>query len=223
MADLKLTAERRAGKGKEAAAELRGQGLVPAVVYGAGVENQSIVVTAREVERLLSSGRASALIQLELAEGKKKKKATPVLIKEIQRDPIRGTVRHLDFYAVAMDHAVVTQIPVVVRGEDKRRDLAGIVQHVLHHLEVSALPGDLPEHVEVDVSTVPMGHSLHVADLTLPKGVKAVTPTEDVVVSIVAPTRGPAEEEKPEAEAGAAEPEVVARGKAEGEEAKEEK
>lgn len=212
MAEVKLAAERRTERGKEAAARLRGQGLTPAVVYGQGKDNVNVALRTREVERLLASGHASGLIHLEMAEGKKKKSSLPVLIKEIQRDPVKGHVLHLDLFAVALDHPVTAQVPVVVHGEEKRRALGGIVQHVLHHLEVSALPADLPEHVEADVSALHVGHSLHVKDLALPKGVKALTPPEDVVVTIVAPTREKVEEEAPEGEE-AAEPEVVAKGK----------
>ncbi|MGE5553012.1 MAG: 50S ribosomal protein L25 [Betaproteobacteria bacterium] len=221
MAEVTLSAKPRTETGKEAAARLRQQGMVPGVVYGVGRENIKVAFNAREVERLVLGGHASRLIHLQLGEGGKRG-ATPVLIKEIQRDPVRGAITHLDLYAVAMDHAVTTQVPIVIHGEEKRRDLGGIVQHVLHHLEISALPADIPEHLEADVSTLPVGHSLHVKDLALPKGVKALTPAEDVVVTIVAPTREKVEEEKPEGEA-AAEPEVVAKGKAEGEEAGKEK
>ncbi|MDI6871875.1 MAG: 50S ribosomal protein L25 [Bacillota bacterium] len=223
MTEVALSAERRTERGKEAAARLRGRGMIPAVVYGVGRENVNVALNAREVERLLASGRASGLIHLHLDEGEKKLKPTPVLIKEVQRDPVRGSVRHLDLYAVAMDHAVTTHVPIVVHGEEKRRNLGGIVQHVLHSLEISALPADIPEHVEADVSRLPVGHALQVKDLALPKGVKAVTPPEDVVVTIVAPTREKIEEAAPEAEEGA-EPEVVAKAKAEEEQkGKEEK
>lgn len=213
MGEVKLAAERRTERGKEAAARLRARGLTPAVVYGAGKPNVDVAIGTKDLERLLASGHASTLIQLELDEGKKKKTALPVLVKEVQRDPVKGGVIHVDLYAVAMDHAVTTQVPIVVRGEEKRRGLGGIVQHVLHHLEISALPTELPEHVEADVSTLQIGQALHVQDLTLPKGVKALTPPEDVVVSIVAPTREKVEEETAEGEA--AEPEVVGKGKGE--------
>lgn len=215
MTELKLKAERRTGKGTAEAARLRAQGLVPAVVYGAGQPSQIVTVNAREIERLLASGHASALIHLEMDEGKKKQ-TTPVLIKEVQRDPLRGSVRHLDLHAVAMDHSVNAPVPIVIRGEEKRRDLGGIVQHVLHHLEVSALPADLPEHIEADVSKLHIGHSLHVRDLALPKGVKAVTHAEDIVATIVAPTREKVEEAE-EGGGEAAAPEVVGKAKAEGE------
>ena len=219
MAEVRLGAEKRTGKGKGAAAALRRQGMIPAVVYGPGKPNLEVALNAREVERVLSTGHGSRVIDL-LLEEDGKDRTTPVLIKEIQRDPIQGSIRHLDLYAVAMDHPVTTEVPIVVRGEEKRRDLGGIVQHVLHHLQISALPANLPEFVEADVSNLPVGHSLHVQDLTLPKGVKALTPPEDVVVSIVLPTRERAaeEEEKPEGEEGAEA--EAAKGK---EEAKEEK
>jgi large subunit ribosomal protein L25 len=213
VAELKLTAARRTEKGKQAAARLRAEGRVPGVVYGAGTENTKVTLDAKELGRLLQGGHSSGLIQLELDEGQKQAKPTPVLIKEVQRDPLKGSARHVDLYAVAMDHEVTTQVPVVVRGEEKRRALGGIVQHVLHRLEISALPGDLPERVEVDVATFPIGHLVHVGDLALPKGVKAVTPAEDVVVSIVAPMREVAGEEEKPAEEAAAEPQVVAKGK----------
>lgn len=219
MAEARLSARKRAEKGKRAAARLRRQGMVPAVVYGPGKPNFAVTLDAREVERVLSSGHGSKVIDLALEEDGKVQE-TPVLIKDLLRDPIRGSVRHLDLYAVAMDHPVTTEVPIVVRGEEKRRDLGGIVQHVLHHLQISALPADLPEFVEAEVSTLPVGHSLHVQDLTLPKGVKALTPPEDVVVSIVLPTRERVEEGEAEAEGAEGAEAEAAKGK---EEAKEEK
>jgi large subunit ribosomal protein L25 len=223
MVEVALHAEPRTEKGKEAAARLRRRGMVPAVVYGRGRENVNVAVNAREVERLLLSGHGSGLIHLHLAEGKKKPAVTPVLLKEVQRDSLRGSVCHLDLYVVALDQPVTAQVPIVVQGDEKRRDLGGIVQHVLRHLEISALPASIPERLEADVATLPVGHSLHVKDLLLPKGVKALTPPEDVVVTIVSPTREKVEEEKPEGEEEAAEPEVVAKGKAEENEGKGEK
>lgn len=219
MAEARLSARKRTEKGKRAAAGLRRQGMVPAVVYGPGKPNFAVTLDAREVERVLSSGHGSKVIDLALEEDGKVQE-TPVLIKDLLRDPIRGSVRHLDLYAVAMDHPVTTEVPIVVRGEEKRRDLGGIVQHVLHHLQISALPADLPEFVEAEVSTLPVGHSLHVQDLTLPKGVKALTPPEDVVVSIVLPTRERVEEGEAEAEGAEGAEAEAAKGK---EEAKEEK
>ncbi|MGE5509597.1 MAG: 50S ribosomal protein L25 [Chitinophagales bacterium] len=220
MAEVKLAAVVRKEAGKSAAAGLRAQGLVPAVVYGAGKTNLNVAVAVKELERLFASGHATGLIRLEVGGGQRAV-ATPVLIKEVQREPVTHAIQHVDLHAVALDQAVTAAVPIIVHGEEKRRGLGGVVQHVLHTLEVSALPTDLPEHVEVDVSTLPVGHSLHVKDLALPKGVKAHTDPDDVVVTIVAPTRerveGEAEAET-EAEKEAAEPEATPKGKEKGEE-----
>lgn len=209
MAEFKLSAVARPGTGKSAAAGLRAQGLVPAVVYGVGKASLSVAVPAKDLGRLLASGRASGLVQLELGEGAAKQ-TTPVLIKEVQREPVTHSIQHVDFHAVALDQKVTAAVPIIVHGDDQRHGLPGVVQHVLHTLEVAALPAAIPERVEVDVSELPVGQSLHVRDLVLPKGVKAQADPDDVVVTIVAPIRERVEDEaEAEGEAGkeAAQPE----------------
>jgi large subunit ribosomal protein L25 len=141
-----------------------------------------------------------------------------VLIKDVQRDFLKGGLKHLDFLEVAMDHLVATAVPVVIHGEEQRRNQPGVIQHVLHSLEVSCLPGEIPEHVIVDVSTLDVGHSIHAGDLKLAPGIKVLTPPEDVVVAILSPTREKVEEQ-PGAEGVV--PGVVGKSKAEEKEAKE--
>lgn len=216
MVEPVISAKVRERQGTSASAALRRNGRIPGIVYGAGTENLLIDVDAKDVERLYASGHATGLIALTLGDGAGERRRK-VLIKDVQRDFLKGGLKHMDFLEVAMDHPVTTAVPIVIHGEEQRRNQPGVVQHVMHTLEISCLPGEIPEHVIVDVSTLDVGHSIHAGDLSLGRGIKVLTPPEDVVVTIVSPTREKVEEKPEEGVV----PDVVGKGKGEEKEAKE--
>ncbi|MDI3280958.1 MAG: 50S ribosomal protein L25, partial [Bacillota bacterium] len=151
-------------------------------------ENRLLKVEARALNRLVHEGAVGHLVDLSYTRGEKKQ-TRPVLIKEIQRDPVRGHLLHVDFHAVAMDEPVTTMVPVVLTGEGRRVSDGGIIQHGIRELEISCLPVHIPEHIEVDVSGLKLGESLKVGDLKVSKEIQILTPPEDVVVSVVAPAK----------------------------------
>ncbi|MCL6614928.1 MAG: 50S ribosomal protein L25, partial [Firmicutes bacterium] len=192
-----------------AAHRLRRAGLVPAVIY-AKTSAETLKISRREIERLVAHAGTSRLIRLSISRGGKVEER-PVLIKEVQRDPVKEEVIHVDFQAVAMDKPIHTHVPVHLAGVEKRQKEGVLVEHLLHEIEISCLPGAIPEAITVDVADLPVGESIHVRDLAAPAGVKILTAGEEVVVTVALPAAA----EAAPAATEAAEPEVVAEKKEE--------
>lgn len=207
MTEYMLKAERREESGKGSNRRLRRDGKVPAVIYGAGT-SELVTLDSRELERLLGSGAAGKLVELELKAGRSKQKL-PTLIKEVQVEPIKGLTIHVDFLKVDMHHAVTTKIPVHFVGEERRMNDGALIEHLLREVEISCLPDRIPEGFEADVSALAAGHSLYVRDLKPAEGITVLTPGEEVLAIATIPHHAaPAEESKEgvEAEAKAGEP-----------------
>jgi large subunit ribosomal protein L25 len=216
---MTLEAEPRAERGKGAARSLRRQGYVPAVVYGHGEETRACKVKTKELERVLTAGPyESTLIDLKLADGGSKQ----VLIREVQVHPYRPEVLHVDFLAVRRGERVRLEVPVRLTGVAPGVKEGGIIEHLRHEVEIRCVPDAIPEALEADISTLGIGDTVTVADLTVPEGVEVLTDRAAVIASIVAPSVHKVEEEEVEVAAAEAEeevePEVVGRGKAAGEE-----
>jgi large subunit ribosomal protein L25 len=216
--DAVLQAEKRETRGKNEARRLRASGRIPAVVYGAGQAAAiEIAVDPKVLLRILhSESGVNTLIGLQgvdLGGGK-------VLVKEYQLDPIDHRLLHADFYAVAMDKAITVTVPVVLKGEAKGvKQQGGIVDFVTRDLEIECLPGEIPEHIDVDVSELMLHQGVRVRDLPAGKWT-AVTDPDTMIVHVVAlKAEEPAATEAAAAPAAAtAEPEVIKKGKKEEEE-----
>jgi len=211
-----LQASRRTGAGKGAARSLRRSGSVPAVIYGHGRAPEALAVDAASLGRLLGTITPGSTILDVAIEGKAPVKA---LIREIQRHPLRATdILHFDLYEVRADETVRVEVPIHLVGTaDGVRNFGGVLDQVLHRLEILVLPGDIPSHIDVDVTNLAIGKSIFVRDLALEKGqvlnapglpvCSCVAPrTEEVVAPVVA--EAPAEPElirKPKPEEGEAE------------------
>lgn len=182
---LELTAKIREVSGKSAH-KLAPEGLVPAVVYGPKMDTLSLAVNRREFEHLMHSATVgSSLIDLTI-EGRGK--PVDVIIKEIRHDELKGTVQHIDFWAVDMGHALQTVVPITFVGSAEGEKTGGVLMHALRELKVESRPKDLPEHIEVDVSPLAVGDSVTVADLKAPTGVTLLDDPETVIASVTAPT-----------------------------------
>jgi large subunit ribosomal protein L25 len=214
MPEFVVPAESRADKGKNANRRLRGKGLIPGVLYGKKKETIEVAVSPREIGTILKSAAgANTLFDLDLG-GQRRK----VILKEYQREPLKGQLLHADFYEVALDqtlevkvHIELTGVPVGVKTE------GGVLDFVTRELEIECLPADIPSKITVDVSHLELGKHFRVSELTLPDKVKLLTLPDVVIAHVVMPR---AEEEvAPAAEAAAAtaevvEPEVIKKGKA---------
>jgi large subunit ribosomal protein L25 len=219
--DATLQAEKRDTRGKNEARRLRAKGRIPAVVYG--VEKGKAVEIAVDPKALMrilhSDSGVNTLIGLNLDGGD-----TRVLVKEYQLDPIDHRLLHADFYQVAMDRAITVTVPIVLEGEAKGvKQQGGIVDFVHRAIEIECLPGDIPEHIAVDVSELLMHAGIRVRDLSL-EGAKwkPVSEPDMMIVHVVAlkAEAEPAAAEVAAAPAAPAEPEVIKKGKVEKEEEK---
>jgi len=215
-----LEATRRDTIGKNEARRTRRGGLVPAVLYGATSDGArqatAIAVNPRSLLRILhSESGANTLISLQLAGAGD----TRVLVKEFQLDPVTHEVLHADFYRVAMDRTIQVTIPVVVKGEPKGvKQQGGVLEFIRREIEIECLPGDIPEHVEVNVEELMLHQGIRVRELTVDAKWKPVSDLDMMIVHVIMPKA----EEAPAttdaaaaAPAAAAEPEVIKKGKKE--------
>lgn len=220
MASAQLSATLRDGTGKGSARTLRAQGRIPAVIYGHGRDPQSLAIDTREIEKLLSRISAeSTVIELSL-DGK----SARTLIREIQRHPFKRQILHVDFQELVAGEKVTVRLPIVLSGiPDGVRQDGGILDQTMRELEVEVDPANIPNHVEIEVTSLKIGDSIHVRDIPLPEGVEIVG-DEDASVCVVSAPRAVVETVAPvEEEAVAAEPEVIGKAKKEEEEEEEEK
>jgi len=220
-----LEAVKRDGRGKNEARRLRVSGRVPAVVYGARKEGQApegvpVAVDPKEVLRILhSDSGANTLITLKLDGGESR-----VMVKEYQLDPVSHSLLHADFYQLAMDKAIVVTVPIVLHGEPKGVKLqGGVLDFVTRDVQVQSLPTDIPEHIDVDVSELMLHQSIRLRDLPENPKWKMISEPETMLVHVVMPkveeVAAPAADAAAAAPvAGAAEPEVIKKGKTDKEE-----
>jgi len=182
MARLQLSAQSRESLLKSYTKKLRREGKIPATVYGREVESSSVEVSAADLEQLLKipGGRLS-LIDLEL-DGKVSK-AHPVLIQEIQRDPVSKNILHVDFHRVSMNEPVHASVPIVLLGEAPGTRQGGILEQFTRALDVKALPDHIPTHIDVDVSHLELGRAVHVGEMSVPDDVEVLGPPADIVVA----------------------------------------
>jgi large subunit ribosomal protein L25 len=183
VAELALSADVREGRGKGPARKLRAVGKVPAVLYGHGIDAVSLSVDARQLVHTLSTDAgANVLIDLQV-DGN----AHLTLARSIERDPIRGTIIHVDFLKIARDQTIAVDVPVHFEGESHGVKEGGVLEHHLWQLHLECLPGDVPERINVNVSTLGIGDMLRVGDIRPPQGVTFLTSDDEVIVSCVVP------------------------------------
>lgn len=197
----------RAEIGKGANKRYRSAGLLPSVVYSHGESSIPLLINYKEFCRQSRLSRTSQIFTL-----KSKDSAVdgrPVVVKEIQRNFLDGSVLHVDFQALKEDEKIVVRVPLVIKGEPVGVKLqGGILTIVCHDLAIRSLPRDLPDTIEIDVAALEIGSSIHVSDVALPKGVESADPPGQTIVSVVVPKV--VEEAKPaEAAAAAAEGEAA--------------
>ena len=206
MASASLSAEMRSDTGKGVARKLRAAGRVPGVVYGHGREPQSLSLNARELEKLLGSIAAgSTVVELSLGNA-----TTNTLIREVQRHPFKKQILHVDFQELVAGEKVTVEIPLVFVGVPEGVRLSGaLLEQILHSIEVLVDPSNIPNHIDVDVTHLAMGHSLHVRDLQLPEGIEVLSDEDATICAVIAPRAAV----EAAAEPGAAEPELIRKAK----------
>ena len=211
QANLQVASRTVTGKG--AARSLRRAGKIPGVIYGHGREAEAVAIETAALSKTLLGISAATTILDVAVDGRAPVKA---LIREIQRDSLRpAEIIHLDLYEVRSDEEITLEIPVRLIGiPDGVRNFGGVLDHVLRDLEIEVLPSNIPDHVDLDVTALTIGHSLFVRDVTVPNA-RVLNDPDTPICTVVAPRT----EEAPAVveEAVTAEPELIRKAKAEDE------
>jgi large subunit ribosomal protein L25 len=185
QATLLATPRTRAGKG--AARSLRREGRIPAVIYGRGRDPEAVDVDTTSLTRLLAQIAAATTIVDVTVEGRTPVKA---LIREIQRNPVRpADIIHLDLYEVHADQKVTIEVPVKLIGvPDGVKNFGGVLDQIMHDMSIRVLPANIPEHIDVDVSALAIGQSIHIADLQAQAGTyEIMSDPRQTICTVVAP------------------------------------
>lgn len=172
---ITITANKRDLLGTANARRLRREGLIPVNVYSRGEEAKSLVISEAEASK---AHYHNGLITLNYVDAGSSESA---VLKEVQIHPLSNKILHMDFHAVKADEMIKSVVPVVLEGEAVGLRQGGQVEQVLHELEVESLPANIPEVITVDVSALELNQALHVGDLKLAEGVKAVADAELIV------------------------------------------
>jgi large subunit ribosomal protein L25 len=210
MATASLNAKLRTTRGKGVARKLRAAGEFPAVVYGHGREPQSLSINAREFNKLSERIRLTSTV-IELAvDGKVAK----TIIREVQRHPLNREMIHVDFQELVAGEKITVSIPLKFVGTPEGvKTGGGILEEIMHQVHVRVDPSNIPDHIDVDVTALTIGHSLHISDLKLPAGVEVTDDAEQTIAVVAAPKAEeevtPAAAEGAVAADAAAEPELI--------------
>lgn len=217
MATANLSAKSRSTTGKGVARKLRAAGEVPAVIYGHAREPQPLALNAHELALLLEKvPYQSTVIELAFDGGNAR-----TLIREIQRHPFKKQILHVDFQELVAGEKVHVKVPVHLVGTaDGVRNGGGLIDHILHEVEIMVDPSNIPSHLDIDITSLTIGHSIHAGEIVLPEGVELLT-DEDATICVCAAPKVVEEVAAPAAVDAPAEPELIRKAKAdEAEEAK---
>lgn len=186
MERVSLEATRRNGIGKGAARQLRRTGQVPAVVYGRGVEATPVAVDGKTLKTVLHTDAGlNVLIDLAIAADSGRRTQT-VMVKELQRGIFLREITHVDFHTISLEEKLEARVPLKFIGTAKGIADGGVLEALLREIVVECLPTQIPEDIEVNISELAIGDTLHIRDLTIPANVTVVNPPEEAVVTVAA-------------------------------------
>jgi len=201
-----LEAKTRDSVGTATSKKIRRDKGIPAVVYG-DIKNSNIVLDANEVaKQVKDSGFYSNVIKLTLG-----KETIDVILKDLQRDPRKSNITHMDFFAVDKNKAVIVNVPIMFINEETCVGVkmgGGMISHIQSELEISCLPKDIPENITVDIAELEIGHSVHLSEIKMPANVVLATPVDDEHDSPVVSCYEPKAEKVEEVEAAPADAEA---------------
>ncbi len=203
MEIIDFKATKRTLKGNGPARRLRMQGQTPAVVYGAKMAPEMLAVNTLALSKALKAGAVGQTLYHLSIENDEKQKRT-VMIKELQADPVSRTLLHVDFYEVDMTKKLLVNVPVVPVGDCKGVELGGVLQVIRRELEILCYPSDIPESIEVDITNLDVGESIHVEDIPLAGDIEIPADVNFTVITVLIP-KVAEEEEETEGEEGAVE------------------
>jgi len=208
MERLQLTAKVRHDLGKGPARRMRREGMIPSVVYGPRSTALPVAVDLKEMKRILGSGE-NVLVDLNIQGGKKKSDKRIVMVKNFDLHPVTDRLRHVDLYEVSLKEAIRVEVPINFTGDAEGVEEGGILSPLIRALEITCLPEQIPEQIDVDCSALGIGDTLHVSDLSLPEEIQVITDTSTAMVTVSPPEveeveAAPSEEEEEEAAAAEA-------------------
>jgi large subunit ribosomal protein L25 len=181
-----LSAEIRGGVGKGKARKLRAKGLIPAIFYSPQSQSIPLVIDSKEfVKTLQTEAGENVLIDLNIRKGDQADRKV-VMVKDIQIDPLQGTTLHTDFYEVAMNEMVTVEVPIHLVGKPEGIKMGGILEQIRRVIQIQCLPGDIPKRIDVDVSPLKIGDSIHVQDIQTEKA-KILFDTNFTIATVVPP------------------------------------
>ncbi len=188
MEAIELKTRVRQGRGKNASRVLRREGKLPAVLYGPDTEPLLLSVDTHELELAVKSGPSGQLL-LRLVIENGERTTRRAMIKELQRHPLSREPLHVDFYEISMDRKISVKVPVVTTGESKGVAMGGMLQIIRHELEVECLPDRIPEKIEIDITELDVGDSVHVQEIPLAEGVEFPADVNFTVLTILSPKK----------------------------------
>lgn len=197
-----LEAEKRVDFNRSATKGYRKEGKIPAVLYGKKTESTAVAVDEREFVKTVRKIGRNGIITLNIGDGQP---GHQVLVQEMQVDPMRGDVTHIDFYEVDMNQEIEAEVSVVLEGDAPGSRDGGVVTQLLHELTVRSLPNEIPERFTVDISELNIGDTILVKDITGTVSTEIVNDPEEAIVTVVVASSGEPVEESEEG----AEPEVI--------------
>jgi len=181
-----LTAEIREGVGKEKAKKLRAKGLIPAIFYGPRSQTIPLVIDSKELAKVLQTEAGeNVLIDLDIRKGAQSDRKV-VMLKDIQIDSLQSITLHTDFFEVAMDEMVTVEVPVHLVGKPEGTKMGGILDQIRRVIQIQCFPGDIPKSIDIDVSPLNIGDSIHVQDIQVEKA-KIISDTNFTIASVVPP------------------------------------
>ncbi len=178
-----LKVSTRTGKGKQAAKKMRQAGKTPGIVYGHGEKTIGVTIDNNEFTMLIEKAKSESMIFDIEIDGKKK---IPCIIKSIQKNSINDQLLHIDLQQIHLKEKIVVKIPIILKGEAPGVKQGGILDHHLREIEIKCLPDDVIPNIELDISQLKMGDTLHVSDLSLNK-IEALIPKDIAIVSVLVP------------------------------------
>jgi len=182
MIQINLDAEVRTQGGKGVARKLRKNGKIPAILYGPKNDPVSLSVNAHDFNKVLVKAEGEQVIFTLRLDGDERL----ALIKELQRHPVNDSVRHIDFYAISVEHKVEVEVPIKLVGKAKGVEIGGgVLEMIQRTITIRCLPLAIPKEIEVDISDLDVGDALHISDLTPPEGVEFTEPPETTLITIV--------------------------------------
>lgn len=191
---LNLEAKKRDGTGKEAARKIRAQGWTPAIIYGKRKSPLPVSFNTNNFLKIVhGEAHENMLFKVEIKDQKSKNMSnvSNVIIKEMQFDPVKGTLLHVDLFEVSMDQTIEVHVPIETINEAIGvKEEGGLLDHVARDILVECLPDNLPERIEVDVSNLRLGEAIHIRDIKFPAGVKPAENSDKVVLTIIHKLKG---------------------------------